>query len=55
MASRRIEDYAFKYGLSFRQAKRRIGGGKRKSDIEVIARGNAIAGTGKKSKSTSKT
>lgn len=48
MASKRVEDYAFAHGLSFRQAKRRIGG-RRKDDalVEQIARGQAVAGTGK--------
>lgn len=47
MASKRVEDYAFAHGLSYRQAKRRMGGRRKDTLIEQIARGQAVAGTGK--------
>lgn len=49
MPNRKVEDYAFKHGLSFNEAKRRMGGS-RKPDVlvENIARGAAVQGTGKK-------
>jgi hypothetical protein len=52
MASRKVEDYAYKYGLSNRQAKKRIGRARGDSiHIEQIARGTPVAGTGKGGKS----
>jgi hypothetical protein len=47
MASKRVEDYAHAHGLSNRQAKRRMGGRRKDTLIEQIARGQAVAGTGK--------
>lgn len=55
MASKRVEDYAYKHGLSNRQAKKRMGGHRSESGIIQIARGQAVAGTGKKCKSSAKT
>lgn len=51
MPNRRVEDYAYKHGLSFNEAKRRMGG-RRKEDtlVEAIARGGPVTGTGKKGK-----
>jgi hypothetical protein len=54
MANRRVEEYAHQYGLSNRQAKRRMGGHKHEMHIETIARGNAVAGTGKKGRNKAK-
>lgn len=54
MASRRVEEYAYKYGLSNRQAKKRMGGRKSDSGIIVIARGAPVKGTGKKGKGVKK-
>ena len=54
MASRRIEDYAYKYKLSNSQAKRRIGGRKSESDVYQIVRGGPVKGTGKKGKGVKK-
>jgi hypothetical protein len=54
MASRRVEEYAHQYGLSNRQAKRRMGGHKNEMHIETIARGAAVKGTGKKGKGVKK-
>jgi hypothetical protein len=51
VASKRVEDYAFKYGLSNRAAKKRMGGRKSESGIMQIARGAPVKGTGKKAKS----
>ena len=51
MASKRVEDYAFKYGLSNRAAKKRMGGHRSESGIMQIARGAPVKGTGKKAKS----
>lgn len=49
MASRKVEDYAYKHGLSFRQAKRRLGSRARTSAMtyQLPARGQPVAGTGK--------
>lgn len=56
MASKRVEDYAFKHNLSFRQAKRRLGRGAQHDGlvIEHIVRGGPITGTGKKGKAAKK-
>lgn len=54
MASRRVEEYAYKYGLSNGQAKRRMGGRKHESDIFQITRGAPVKGTGKKGKGSKK-
>jgi hypothetical protein len=52
MASKRVEDYAAKYGLSNSQAKRRIGSGEGKTVIVNVVRGGPVAGTGKKGKAS---
>jgi hypothetical protein len=54
MASRRVEEYAYKYGLSNGQAKRRMGGHRSESGIFVIVRGGPVKGTGKKGKGVKK-
>ena len=54
MASRRVEEYAYKYGLSNRQAKKRMGGRRSESGVYQIARGAAVTGTGKKGKRAKK-
>jgi hypothetical protein len=54
MASRRVEEYAYKYKLSNGQAKRRMGGRKHESDVYQIARGAPVKGTGKKGKGVKK-
>jgi hypothetical protein len=49
-----VEEYAHQYGLSNRQAKRRMGGRRSESGVFQIARGAAVQGTGKKGKSAKK-
>jgi hypothetical protein len=50
MANKKVENYAHKYGLSNRQAKKRLGKGSR-SENELhrmnIVRGAPVPGTGK--------
>ena len=47
MASRKVEDYAYKYGLSNREAKKRLGRHSSVGKYTLPVRGMAIAGTGK--------
>lgn len=49
MASKKVEDYAHRYGISNKEAKRRLGKSARTSDaIKInIQRGSPIPGTGK--------
>ena len=51
MASKRVEDYAYKFKLSNRQAKKRLGKGRNNDSggaySQAPERGKAVAGTGK--------
>lgn len=51
MANKRIEDYAYRYGVSNNEAKRRVGGRRVDSvTANLPPRGTPIAGTGKPKK-----
>lgn len=51
MASKKVEDYAFKHGLSFGMAKRRLGRSALRARVDAMPeRRGPIAGTGKAGK-----
>lgn len=47
MNRRKVEDYAFRHGTSFRQAKKRLGRRKVDAGYALPVRGMPVAGTGK--------